>query len=129
MEIKSCPFCNEKPVLLNDNDPTWPFSIYCPGCGISTEGHTYKKDVIELWNTRHNSHSNMILDLLKKIEFIREMAAEDIRLGNAEGTMLHSIEANARTLVLELSYEQTKNEIEDELSSCACGDVGCSWCL
>jgi Lar family restriction alleviation protein len=51
-ELKPCPFCGGKPVLLS-NDLSKPFKIYCFDCEvIQCKGFNEEKYAIEAWNKR-----------------------------------------------------------------------------
>lgn len=95
MKLKSCPLCGNKAKIYTATAT----KIWCSCCGLTLIRDNVKAEqAIVEWNRRE-----LEKEVLKAVEFIREMAAEDIRLGNDDKTSLHDIEANARKLVERLS--------------------------
>lgn len=55
-ELKPCPFCGGRAVILSEETPTFTFYFAsCIRCGIKTPHLTTKRDVFNKWNRRIES--------------------------------------------------------------------------
>ena len=65
-ELKPCPFCGGKPVLLKHNDEDY-YKVFCECCGARqwTFANRTDRDAIRNWNTR-KPMDNIVAELEKK---------------------------------------------------------------
>lgn len=75
MEIKSCPFCGGKAYLEDLHSQTF-VAVQCNDCNALGRASEFVNKAIDFWNTRHNSHDNMITAIANFLEINRH------RLGN-----------------------------------------------
>lgn len=64
-ELKPCPFCGGKPVLLKHNDEDY-YKVFCECCGARqwTFANRTDRDAIRNWNTR-KPMDNIVAELEK----------------------------------------------------------------
>lgn len=70
-ELKPCPFCGGKPVLLKHNDEDY-YKVFCECCGARqwTFANRTDRDAIRNWNTR-KPMDNIVAEL-KEEKYTRE---------------------------------------------------------
>ena len=69
-ELKPCPFCGGKPVLLKHNDEDY-YKVFCEWCGARqwTFANRTDKDAIRNWNTR-KPMDNIVAELESRKELL-----------------------------------------------------------
>ena len=85
-ELKPCPFCGGKPVLLKHNDEDY-YKVFCECCGARqwTFANRTDRDAIRNWNTR-KPMDNIVAELQKSAD--RNEAFYKANLNdNAQGRM------------------------------------------